>query len=409
MKKNLLATLGFILLFSLTTYAIHTVFTTQVIGALDFYPRWKGTQLFFLDGVDPYSQEATEAIQTSMRGGRLSRPGADQFLYVYPFYTSFLLLPLLPFGLPYAWIQAIWFATILFAGLGGVILCQRLVEWEQSPLMVVFTLFWAVGFYHTSRTILLGQFAGLVFFFLVATLFSLKQRHDAPAGLLLALTTIKPQMSFLIVPALLIWGFGQKRWRFVGGFGLTMALLTGASFLLLPNWLSGMIEQITAYPSYTGVGSALWVITQFYWPALGTPVQTALIVLLMGYLLYQWRYLPTASFPHLLWLVGLTLLIGNLVVVRTATTNYMVLYIPIFVALKQLVDQKRWGSGAAILFFISSAVASWWLFLSTIQGDLEHPVMYLPLPIIIIAALIWTRQAWVKNPSPTLDAPHLTP
>lgn len=37
-------------------------------------------------------------------------------------------------------------------------------------------------------------------------------------------------------------------------------------------------------------------------------------------------------------------------------------------------------------------VGTWVLFLSTIQGDFEHPVTYLPLPIGLLLGLVWL--AW---------------
>jgi hypothetical protein len=34
-------------------------------------------------------------------------------------------------------------------------------------------------------------------------------------------------------------------------------------------------------------------------------------------------------------------------------------------------------------------VGTWALFLATIEGDFEHPVTYLPLPIGLLLGLVW--------------------
>ena len=36
-------------------------------------------------------------------------------------------------------------------------------------------------------------------------------------------------------------------------------------------------------------------------------------------------------------------------------------------------------------------VGMWALFLATIEGNVEHPVMYLPLPILTLLGLWWAR------------------
>lgn len=393
MKLSSKSVIGFLLLsivFVVLVVAVHELFTAQVPGANDFYSRWKGAQLFWLEGMDPYSPEAGEAIQVGMYG-RAAQPGEDQVLFVYPFYTAFLLIPLV--GLSYDWAQAVWLVVVMFSLIGGVVLCLRLVNWQMPPWLLGVTLLWAVVFYNSARTIILGQFAALIFLWLAASLWALQQERDGMAGVLLALTTIKPQMVFLLIPALLLWAVGQRRWRFVAGFAAMMAGLAGLSFWLLPGWLGGFLTQVNAYPGYTSTGSPIWVLTGFYFPRLGRPVELGLSALVVGYWLVElWRgRRETAVSAEFLLLIGLTLLVSNLIVVRTATTNYVVLYIPLFWGLKQVADHWPRGKWLAAAFFLISTAGAWLLFLVTIEGDLEHPVNYLPLPILLLAMLVGRR------------------
>ena len=111
-KEWLVGFIGLALLFVMMVTAIHQLFTLEATGANDFYPRYRGAVLFWQEGVDPYSPAATEAIQRDMYG-RLALPEEDQVLFVYPFYVTFLLLPLVWLPVSYSWIQAIWLTTLL--------------------------------------------------------------------------------------------------------------------------------------------------------------------------------------------------------------------------------------------------------------------------------------------------------
>lgn len=398
-KKTIFVVVGLLWLFALMVVVTQAVFTSRFPGANDFYPRWRGAQLFFLEGVDPYSREATEAIQRGLYG-RPALPDEDQALFVYPFYTIFLLIPLI--GMPYVWVQAVWLVTLQFALIAGVVLSLRFLEWRLPTWLLALTLLWAVVFYSGTRTIILGQFAGLVFLWIVATLLALKRGFDGLAAVLLALTTVKPQMSFLFIPALLWWGIGQRRWRFAGGFVASMIVLTGVSFLLSPRWPISFIEQVLYYPGYTEFGSPISILTTHYFPQLGQPVEIVLSILVMLYLFYEWRSLPEAAVdsPKFLFVMALTLVVTNLVATRTGTTNYVMLYFPLLWALRTAADSRRQGVYFVALFYFLSGAGMWALFLGTLRGNAENPVMFLPLPIGLFIVLVWGRSFLQRKTRP---------
>jgi hypothetical protein len=395
-RKEMIAGLvGLVLLFGLMVVAIHQLFTLEAAGANDFYPRFRGAALFWREGLDPYSPAATEAIQRDMYG-RLALPEEDQVLFVYPFYVTFMMLPLVWLPVSYSWIQAIWLTTLLWVMVTAVLLTLRLLDWRMPAWLLGLTVLWAVIFYNNARTIILGQFAAFIFLWLVAALLALKRGRDGWGGFFLALTTIKPQMTFLLIPALFIWAIGQRRWRFLAGFGLTLAGLFAASFVFLPSWLGSFVNQVVSYPDYTFTGSPLWVITGYYWPQLGKPVERALIGLSLGYMVWEWRRLwrpsarrETAVSDQLLVTLGITMIVTNLILVRTATTNYIVMIIPLFLLLREMAHRWRWGNLGVALFYGVSIISMWALFITTIQGDIEHPIMYLPWPFGLLLVLVW--------------------
>ncbi|MFQ5612222.1 MAG: glycosyltransferase family 87 protein [Anaerolineae bacterium] len=389
--QTFFAGLALLLLLALYVVALQVFFTTRFPGANDFYSRWRGAQVFWQEGLNPYSAEATLAIQEGIYG-RPALPDEDPGPFAYPFYTVFLLIPLVP--LTYSWASAVWLAVVQAALVGGTLLALRLYRWRQPPWLLALTLLWTLIFYHSARTILLGQFAGVVYFLLILCLWALQARREALAGLALALSTVKPQMAFLLIPALLLWAVFNRRWRFIAWAGGAMAVLLAVSFALQPTWLADFVGQLARYPSYTAIGSPVWVVTHYYLPQLDTPGELALSALAVGWMLYAWgRGLRPGHGPadgafH--WAIAVTLVVTNLVALRTATTNYVMMYPALFLGLK-LWATGRGGRRWVAAFYALSFVAMWTLFLTTVVERFEHPVVYLPLPFGLAVLLILAR------------------
>jgi len=375
----------------------HAVFTSRFPGANDLYPYWRGAQLFWRDGIDPYSDDATLAIQKGIHG-RPAHTDEDQNVFVYPFYVVFFLLPLI--WLPYAWVQAIWMVFLEFSILAGVSIIIDLLEWRLPKWLMGLTALWALLFYHSARTILLGQFAGVVFLAAVSALWCLNNGHEVAAGIVLAVTTLKPQMSVFLIPALLLWGLSRRRWGLLLGFFISLGILTGISFLMLPGWAVAFLRQVTLYPSYTAIGSPVWIITRYYFPFLGPVGEMGFSILLLLYMFVQWRRLWGVAIGSkcFYWVLGVTLIVTNVVVIRTATTNYVIMYVPLFLALKAAVDRLPYGRWFLALFYVASIVAMWWLFVTTVAGRFENPILYLPLSFgLLLVFLTWRR--WAKVPA----------
>jgi len=385
MSKRLSKIIAFLLLLGLTialnVILTHRFFTSRIPGANDFFSRWEGARVFWQRGLSPYSQEATLSIQQGIYG-RPARPDEDQCLFAYPFYTVFFLFPLV--WLPYSWAQALWMVFLECLILAGLWLCIDLFQWRPPVLLLALTNLWAILFYHQARAIILGQFAVVVFFFLALSLWATAKRRDFLGGSSLALTTFKPQMVFLVIPFLILRSALQKRWRFIGSFLATMAMLLGLSWAVEPSWFQDFLHQVRAYPTYTAFGSPIWILTSYYFPALGKPVELILTVILLSLLGYFWaRALKDGADFSFYKALGLTLVITNLIAPRTATTNYVVFLIPI-VFLFALTRHYLWVALGQIL----SLPAFWALFALTVKGDFEQPPMYLPLPFLLLVALL---------------------
>ena len=189
--------------------------------------------------MSPYSEAATLNIQERIYG-RAAVDGEDLGLFAYPMYTVFYVAPIV--GLPYAWASAVWMVVLEVCLIGGLFLLLQTLRWQPSPLMTAGLLLFTLLNYYALRGLLLGQPSHVVYLFTALALWGLSQGRDALAGVALALTTIKPQMGFLLVPFLLLWAWRARRWDFVGGFVGMFGALMLISFALQPDWFLDWIE-----------------------------------------------------------------------------------------------------------------------------------------------------------------------
>jgi hypothetical protein len=75
-----------------------------------------------------------------------------------------------------------------------------------------------------------------------------------------------------------------------------------------------------------------------------------------------------------------------LVPFQTGTTNQSMLLIPLCTWLRR--ELKRWGRWRVLTGVTVLLIALWVLFVGTIKGNWENPVMFLPLPLFSLAILV---------------------
>src|SRR5574341_477562 len=354
------------------TVVLREIFTSKHPGANDFFSRWAGAHLYLSRGWDPYGPEASLWIQNTIYG-HPALPDQDASLFAYPFYTIFVVAPYAL--IPYDWAQAAWQVTLQVVLVATVILLLHYYRWLPDPVMLGGLVLWTLFFYPVARSLILGQL-GMAVFLITLVAFWLMFRTEQPcrrcdvwAGILLAATTVKPHMQFLIIPFLLLWAARARRWHVCFGFFGGMALLLGASFALLPGWLGEWLSQIQQYPGYTPP-AVMYIVTHEMLPLGGaaTAVEWTLDALLLVYLMYEWRMvIHPLDLSRLDWVMGLTLVITHLVALRTATTHFIVflfLLIPLF---RDLLRHRAWGVWALIGLMLLLDVGMWWLFLATLR------------------------------------------
>ena len=386
--KWILLTIGLVGLMALLTLGNYR-FALISPGGNDFMAHYTVWQAFFERGLNPYSDEA--ALYTQQRiYGRPANATEDQNRLTYPFYSIVLHGP---FSLinDYPLARALYMAWLEMALIVGLWLTMRVVAWYPPFWLLVVMMLWVLLDYPQARGIILGQFAIFGFFSLALALYLLQRGHEGWAGAVLVLATIKPTLVFLAVPFLLLWTILLHRWRLALGFGITLAGAMLLSWLLLPTWLADWLHRISLYSDYTVGQSPVWLFTHVGWPTLGQTGEVLLTVMLLGLMFLAWRQsFKTTTEDYLLWALGVTLVVSDLIVSRSATTNYVLLLLPTLWLFAQLA-QRRGGYVIIVGYMLLMLVGEWWLHAVTVVGNQEQPIMFLPLPLVVGCALAAAR------------------
>jgi hypothetical protein len=387
-RAAIVLTVAVIMTYLLLAYGAYETFTSRVSSGNDFYPRWRGSRSLLLEGKDPYSAEVTLQIQNDIYG-RPARDDEDQVAFAYPLYVSFLVLSFAL--LPYPLAQAFWSSALILAALAALIVILRTLDWHPSPLGLLGLALWTMLFYPTARSIILGQISIVALAFIALALWALKQGHDVLAGCLLALSTIKPQLVFLIVPFLLLMTLIRRSYKAVLAFLFVMAVLLAVASVVLPGWIGSFISGLTSYHSYTSIyrggTSPIGFLVGALVPAsvsgpatLGVSLALVTCVAYACYAAFAHRQRASAAF-------SLAVVATLLLPAETGTTNQVLLLLPLLWWVSDPA-RGRWVAGLILAVFLAGP---WLLFLGTIRGDLEHPIMVIPLPLATLL-LIW-RQA----------------
>ena len=391
-----------IMLLILNSVATYSLLTSRWPGHNDFMSRWEGARSYWQDGLNPYNAQASLQIQEAIYG-RAALPSEDPGYFAYPFYTVFPLWPLVQVS--YGWASAMWMVLLEAGLILALVLLLNHIQWRPAPLILGALILGSLLAYYPARGLLLGQPGLAVYVLEIVCLWALGQKRYGLAGAALALSTIKPQMGYLIVPFLLLWGLVTQHWRFVGFFTLTFGLLMGLSFLLMPSWFGDWLGQLSLYTGYTELGSPVWIVSHYPWLGIipetgkwgilggfGGVIEAILTIGLYGFLLWSWfTAIIQKKHERFLWVVALTLTITHLVAPRTATPHYVVFTLPLIVWLK---DIARKSTIFPLLIILLVIVLPWMHFMLTVTNKFEHPAVYVPVPFLTLALLWVTRRRW---------------
>lgn len=305
----------------------------------DLYPRWLGSRELLLHRRNPYSSEITREIQQGYYGRPLdpSRPDdpKDQQGFAYPAYVVFPLAPTVE--LPFQAVQT-GFRWFLFGlAVVSVLLWLYVLRWRVSLIGKLILIVLMLGWLPMVQGIKLQQLSLLVAGLLAVCAALLSAGWFFLAGGVLALATIKPQLTWPIVLWLLVWAGSdwRRRRRFVFGFALMMILLLGGAELVLPGWPRMFLDAIGQYHQYTHNQSVLvWMFGGVF-----GRISELVSLLLCALLVWRTRREPASS-TEFGCALALVLALTVVIVPMFAPYNQVLLAPAIFVLLRSAVSRE---------------------------------------------------------------------
>lgn len=395
----LVIALGILILVGL--FWVNWQFSRNNPGGNDFLVHYIGTRSFIFEGLSPYSDEVALRIQTAAYGHPAQ--GVEHELRVaYPLYSIVLFAP---FSIirDYEMARAVWMTVLELSLIGMCLISFALFDWKPSLVVQGMVLLFSLLWYHAVRGVINGNAVILIALMLTLVFLLLKQGKDQPAGIILALTTIKPHLVILLIPLVVYWAWRSKRGVLIAWFLGSLVSLFGIAWLLIPDWVVQNIREIIRYPGYNPAGTLAAALTGWL-PGLGQQLKWGIAVILGIILLYEWSQVKGGKFNRFLWTAMLTLTASQWIGIQTDPGNFILLF-PVLILIlsvvcRKWVEHELWISGGVLGALL---IGLWILFVATIQRSyqpVQNPVMFIPLPAFCLLGLYWVKW-WVAGvPSP---------
>lgn len=230
-------------------WQIHLINREMPASHNDLITRWIGTREA-LQGKDPYSPEVMHELQRWYYGRALTpADNLDPQEFDYPAYLVVLFAP---------FVGASWTTACLIF----VIVIPPLLAWSiwagvralnlpLSTRQTALTVFLAVCSWPVMWGFRLQQPTLLVAIAVIFGCFLLNRNHGIPAGVLFALSTIKPHLVFLLLLWLLVWAILHRCWSVIVSFTVTFGLLLLGAEVLVPGWFGHWRNSVRGYGSDT--------------------------------------------------------------------------------------------------------------------------------------------------------------
>lgn len=381
----------------------------------DFYQVWLTSRQWLRQRRDPYSEEMTREIQTGLYGRPLdpNRPSdpVDRRVFPYPAFADLLFWPAAEF--PFELVRVAVVGMLAALTVASVLLWLRAFDRRLSAKWVAVILLLMLCSYPALEALFAAQLGLFVAFLLAASLVVLQRNRFLLAGILMAITTIKPQITILAIFYFLVWSTHdwRLRGRFCIGFFSTLILLVGASLIVLPNWIHSWAHTILAYRHYTRPPLVTEVLTSPLgprWSAPATFVLTAAAIIIAMILAWRNRAAALDSFGFWITLTLLLSITTITILPGQAVYDHLILVPGILLLVRYRNQLRDAGRVSRTLLAIGGLVLFWpWIaaFALILLRPLLAPSIFnstaifaLPirsaasLPFAVLALLVWTRR-----------------
>lgn len=368
-------------------------------GGASFYIDWFSARSLFIDGINPYSENARNAMAAAaqLEGVKLDTAAH----YASPLYAAFFTLPFAVIkDFPLA--RALWMALMEGLLIGLLFIGLSLARWRMRPgylgLLGLFTIFWFHGLY----PIITGNMAVLSSFFIACVFLAFRARQYEFAGVLLGLASIQPHAMLLFALFVVLWSFRNRQVKVAGWFVATVLLLGGASALIRPRWvmdyLSVIIKPDSAIPSIS-------VVLQSFLPAAGKRLGFILSGLSGVVLFIEWFISKKGDFTGFYWTGLLTLALSAWIGLPTEPSVFLAAFPAIVYA--YCLWLERWPRAGKVLVSAASLLlfaGIWGIYLSKAGTPASAiPGLFFALPVLVTIMLYWVRWWAIRKPNVWFD------
>jgi hypothetical protein len=402
--------LSLICWFSMLSYVARIWSAGQPSQFSDLYAPWWGAHELLLHNRNPYTPAVAHEIQNVIYGAPETAkfhgdPSGIAGGFAYPLYVAFLLGATI--HMSFAAAQRLFIGLSIVAVAASVILWIHLLRFRRSPTDLLTILIFTFATLPVLEGLWLQNLSLVAAGVLFLAIFLLAKNRLVLAGILLAISSFKPQFTTVLIPWLMIWTVSNWRRRqpLAWSFAASMSALVGASEWFLPGWIGDFLRTVNAYTRYT-FGSSL---LDLWFTHHVAPFAAAAVTLGVLALCWPYRHYPANS-PASLAAVSLVLA-TTLVVIPTLAPHTQILLLPGFLCLLQhrlcsseprlslnLTLSAAWsllgwpwiaviGMTIAAFIFSPDALLRWW----------ELPLYTSPiLPLVVAVALgfLIHRQSW---------------
>jgi hypothetical protein len=311
---------------SMTYYVTAIWSANQPPDFSDLYAPWWGAHELLLHGRSPYSPAMAQEIQTVIYGAPVSAtrddPAGIGGGFAYPPYATLLLWPTV--YLSFSDAQKVFLGLCSGATMLSLALWLRAFRFPPSPLPWLTIALFTLGSFPALQAMKLQNLSLIAAALIAVTLFLLSVGHLALAGVLLAVSTFKPQFTIELIPWLALWTMSDWRRRrpLAWSFLITMLMLVLVGEWLVPGWIHQFLNVLHAYRHYTYGHSLLDV---WFTPAWGLPVA---VCFLFSALALSWRHRAQPADSMVFFIVTSLVLAVTLIVIPTLAPHAQLLLVP---------------------------------------------------------------------------------
>ena len=226
-------------------------YTRQNYRNSNFFVFWLSGRLL-TDGENPYNPDQWRAGH-ELYGSTSLR----ETIFLYPLPLAVFMIPLGLFSLDDAYLG--W--QILSQGWIAIVVFALLNNWktkEHSRLFIptmLFLLFWGPIY----LTLQIGSLGPLALIILFSAMILLQKNHSFSAGILLALTMLKPPQGLSILFLIGIWLLVRRDWNVILGILLGGIILWIIGIGIELNWVSQFLHSgDAAFDRRLGFQSNIW-------------------------------------------------------------------------------------------------------------------------------------------------------